>query len=105
MSVVMPAEDKQKYYIDQLTAYGFMFREHGHGVSNRAYLLHYYVADKTNPSLKVKFDAHVDLVKIDIDGIKKKFIDMIKLLNGKYPGHNPECDKCSFYEGRAEKVV
>lgn len=99
-----PAEDKQKYYVDQLTAYGFMFREHGRKVSDRAYLLHYYVADKTNPSLEVKFNAHVDLVKIDINALEKKLIAMVKLLNGEYPGHNPECKDCAFYEGRAEKV-
>jgi len=99
-----PAEDKQRYYRDQLTAYGFMFREHGHTVSERAYLLHYYVADKTNPSLEVKFNAHVDLVKIDVDGIQKKLVDMVMLLNGEYPGHNPECDTCSYYDGRQRKI-
>lgn len=95
-----PAEDKQKYYVDQLAAYGLMFREHGHRVSDRAYLLHYYVADKTDPSLEVKFDAHVDLVFIDVDGIERKLSDMVNLLEGDYPGHNPHCHKCSYYEGR-----
>lgn len=95
-----PAEDKQKYYIDQLAAYGLMFREHGHRVSDRAYLLHYFVADKTDPSLEVKFDAHVDLVSIDLAGIERKLADMVKLLEGDYPGHNPRCGKCSYYEGR-----
>lgn len=95
-----PAEDKQKYYVDQLAAYGFMFREHGHRVSDRAYLLHYYVADKTDPSLEVKFDAHVDLVSIDVAGIERKLADMVHLLEGDYPGHNPRCGKCSYYEGR-----
>lgn len=31
-----PAEDNQKYYRDQLAAYGFMFKKHGHQVSDRA---------------------------------------------------------------------
>lgn len=99
-----PSIDKQKYYIDQLTSYGFMFRKKGHAVSDRAYLLHYFVKDKNNPSVKVEFDSHVDLVKIDVDGIEKKLKDIVKLLNGKYPGHNGNCDKCGFYEGR-KKVV
>ena len=98
-----PSEDKQKYYRDQLAAYGFMFHKHGHKVSNRAYLLHYFVKDKKNPSLKVVFDSHVDLVKIDMKKIEKKLADMVELLNGKYPGHNPDCKKCSFYEGRGKK--
>ncbi len=99
-----PKEDKQKYYIDQLTAYGFMFKKHGHEVSDRAYLLHYFPRDKTNPSTKVQFDGHVDFVKIDLKRFEKKLKDMVKLLNGEYPGHNPECNKCAYYEGRGERV-
>lgn len=95
-----PAEDKQKYYIDQLTAYGLMFRHHGHKVSDRAYLLHYFVKDKNDPSVEVKFDSHVDLVDIDLDGLQKKLVDMVELLNGDYPGHNPECKNCSYYDER-----
>ena len=97
-----PAEDKQKYYIDQLTAYGFMFSKHGHKVSDRAYLLHYFVKDKNDPSMDVKFDSHVDLVKIDIKLIEKKLKAMVKLLNGPYPGHNPDCATCSYHSGRGE---
>lgn len=96
-----PAEDKQKYYRDQLAAYGFMFREHGHEVSNRAYLLHYYVKDKSDPSIDVKFASHVDRVAIDVDGIAAKLVDIVKLLNDKYPGHNPDCEKCAYYDGRS----
>lgn len=95
-----PAEDKQKYYRDQLTAYGFMFREHGHTVSNRAYLLHYFVKDKNNPSVNVEFDSHVDRVEIDVSGLENKLVSMVELLNGEYPGHNPACGKCSYYDGR-----
>ena len=95
-----PAEDKQKYYKDQLAAYGFMFSKHGHRVSDRAYLLHYFVKDKNDPSIDVKFDSHVDLVKIDINAIEKKLKDMVKLLNNPYPGHNPNCNTCSYHNDR-----
>ena len=95
-----PAEDKQKYYRDQLNAYGFMFKKHGHNVSDRAYLLHYFVKDKNNPSTEVAFDSHVDLVKIDLDAFECKLKDMITLLNGAYPGYNPNCEKCTYYQGR-----
>lgn len=95
-----PAEDKQKYYRDQLAAYGFMFKKAGHKVSDRAYLLHYFVKDKNDPSIQVEFDSHVDLVKINLAEIEKKFEKMVKLLNGSYPGHNDECNKCSYYNGR-----
>lgn len=95
-----PAEDKQKYYIDQLTAYGLMFHHHGHKVSDRAYLLHYFVKDKKDPSIEVKFDSHVDRVEIDTDGLERKLMDMVKLLEGEYPGHNPECKNCSYHDER-----
>ena len=100
-----PAEDKQKYYRDQLAAYGFMFRQHGYSVSDRAYLLHYFPTDKSDPSIDVKFSGHVDEVAIDLDVIEQKFKNMVKLLDGPYPGHNEDCDKCSFYDGRSKAAV
>ena len=100
-----PAEDKQKYYRDQLAAYGFMFQQHGHQISDRTYLLHYYVKDKNDPSLSVVFEAHVDRVNIGSIDIEQKLADMVTLLNGPYPGHNPECDTCSYHEGRNGKLT
>lgn len=99
-----PSEDKQKYYRDQLAAYGFMFANHGNKVSDRAYLLHYYVKDKGDPSIEVKFASHVDMVKINVTDIEKKLREIVKLLNGPYPGHNPDCEKCSYYDERGKKV-
>jgi hypothetical protein len=95
-----PKEDKQRLYRDQLSAYAFMFKKHGHKVSDRAYLLHYFVKDKSNPSLEVKFDSYVDLVKIDLEEIERKLADMAAFLNGPYPGQNEACDKCLYYSGR-----
>lgn len=99
-----PAEDKQKYYRDQLAAYGFMFGKHGHQVSDRAYLLHYYVKDKHDPSIEVKFESHLDLVKIDLKEIEKKLKAMVALLNGPYPGHDDECEKCLYHHGRGQML-
>ncbi len=99
-----PSEDKQKYYRDQLAAYGFMFKKHGHKVSDRAYLLHYYPKNKSNPDISVEFQGHVDLVAIGSIDIEKKIGEMVKLLNKPYPGPNSNCEKCSYYAGRAEAV-
>jgi len=97
-----PADDKQKYYRDQLAAYGFMFKKHGHMVSKQAFLLHYFVADKNDPAIDVRFKSHVDPVGIDTEAIEKKIGAMVKLLNGKYPGHNPDCKNCAYHEGRGK---
>lgn len=99
-----PAEDKQKYYADQLAAYGLMFSKAGHEVSDRAYLLHYFVKDKTDGAIDVTFDSHLDLVPINLEAIEKKLANMVGLLNGPYPGDNSECQKCAFYSGRSEVV-
>jgi len=95
-----PAEDKQKYYRDQLAAYGLMFKKHGRKVSNRAYLLHYFVKDKNDPAIEVKFDSHLDPVKIDLNEIEQKLKDMVGLLNGPYPGYDTACGECSYHNGR-----
>lgn len=94
-----PKEDKRRYYRDQLAAYGFMFKRHNYEVSNRAYLLHYFVKNKNDPSINVKFNSYVDLVKIDLDEIEKKLENMVRLLNGSYPGYNEKCDKCLYHKG------
>ena len=77
-----------------------MFKNHGYNVSERAYLLHYFVKDKNNPPIEVAFDSYVDLVKIDLDAFECKLKDMIALLNGAYPVYNPNCEKCTDYQGR-----
>lgn len=100
-----PAEDKQKYYTDQLAAYGYMFQRAGYQVSDRAYLLHYFVKDKKDGALDVTFDSHLDLVEINLDYIAQKLIDMVKLLNNSYPGHNENCQKCLYYSGRSELLT
>lgn len=97
-----PGEDKQKYYRDQLAAYGFMFREHGHKVSSRAYLLHYYPKDKTNPSITIEFEGHIDPVDIGSINIERKLKDMVELLNNPYPGHNGICERCNYHNGRGD---
>lgn len=100
-----PSEDKQKYYRDQLAAYGLMFKQGGFQVSDRAYLLHYFVKDKNDPSDCVQFDCCVDKVDISVDEIESKISLMVSLLNGTYPGPNPDCEKCEYYEGRLASIV
>lgn len=99
-----PAEDKQKYYRLQLAAYGYMFAHHGHKVSDRAYLLHYFPINKKSPSIAVKFDGHVDLVDIGSIDIEKLLKDIVKLLNGPYPGYDQNCNKCEYYRGREKQL-
>ncbi|MBI4948326.1 PD-(D/E)XK nuclease family protein [Candidatus Berkelbacteria bacterium] len=100
-----PAEDKQKYYADQLAAYGLMFSKNGYPVSDRAYLLHYFVKDKNDGAIDVTFDSHLDLVPIDLGAIEQKLVDMVAVLNGPYPGINEDCDKCTYYAGRSEAIT
>ena len=97
-----PKEDKQKYYREQLSAYGLMFKKHGFEVSDRAYLLHYFPVDKTNPSLAVEFASHVDRVELGEIDIEKMLKDIVKLLNGPYPGDDLECNMCKFVIGRMD---
>lgn len=99
----MPKEDKQKYYISQLHAYGLMFREHGYSCSDRAILLHYFIKDTKSPSLEVEFQCHIDPVKLDFGLFEKKLKEMVNLLNGPYPGDDLECERCSYHKGRVEK--
>ncbi|MBI4086101.1 MAG: PD-(D/E)XK nuclease family protein [Candidatus Liptonbacteria bacterium] len=98
-----PKEDKQKYYVSQLTAYAFMFQKHELNPSDRAILLHYFLKDPRNPSLQVEFISHIDPVRLDLPGFENKLEDIVGLLNGPYPGDNLACEKCLYYAGRNEK--
>lgn len=93
-----PKEDKQRYYRYQLAAYGFMFKHAGLPVSDRAYLLHYFIKDSHDTVLDIPFAGHVD--KVDISGIdiEKMLRDIVKVLKGPFPGLNPECGNCAFYK-------
>ena len=95
-----PKADKQKYYVLQLTAYAYMFAKHGLKPSDRAILLHYFVKDAKNHSLSVEFASHIDRVKINLASFEKKLSEMVKLLNGPYPGDDLVCEDCSYFVGR-----
>ena len=92
-----PKEDKQRYYRYQLAAYGFMFKHAGLPVSDRAYLLHYFITNSHDTVLDIPFSGHVDRVDIgDID-IDKMLRSIVKLLKAPYPGLNSKCENCDFY--------
>lgn len=98
-----PKDDKQKYYVLQLTAYAFMFRKHGLNPSDRAILLHYFVKDAKNPSLQVEFISHIDPVRLDLPTFEKKLEDIVRLLDGPYPGDDLACEKCVYYAERHKR--
>lgn len=95
-----PKEDKQKYYRLQLAAYAWMFKNKGYLVGNKGYLLHYFTKDRQDPSLAMELDFHPDEVAIDLAEFQKKMIEIIDLLNGDYPGVNPNCKRCQWLEKR-----
>jgi hypothetical protein len=95
-----PKDDKQKYYVLQLTAYAFMFEKHGRNPSDRAILLHYFVKNPKNPSLAVEFASHIDPVKINLAGFELQLEKMVQLLEGPYPGDDLTCERCVYHAGR-----
>ena len=95
-----PKEDKQKYYRLQLAAYAWMFRNKGHEVGDKAYLLHYFTKDRQDPSLAMEIDFHPDEVVIDLREFQNKMKEMIELLNGPYPSSNKFCKRCEWLEKR-----
>ena len=97
-----PKEDKQKYYRYQLAAYAYMFKRAGFPVSDRAYLLHYFITDAHGTVIEIPFSGHVDRVDISGINIEKMLSDIVKLLKGPYPGLNPQCDNCTFYKDMHE---
>jgi len=93
-----PKEDKQKYYRYQLAAYAHMFKHAGFPVSDRAYLLHYFITDAHGTVIEIPFSGHVDRVDIGDINIEKMLRDIVKVLKSPYPGLNPECENCNFYK-------
>ena len=98
-----PKDDKQKYYVSQLTAYALMFSKHGLDPSERAILLHYFVRDARNPSLQVEFISHIDPVRLDLKTFERKLEDIVQLLNGLYPGDDIACENCVYHAERHKK--
>jgi hypothetical protein len=92
-----PKSDKQKYYRYQLAAYGFMFENAGFPVSDRAYLMHYYVADAKNPAIDIAFSGQIDRVEIAEIDIDTMLRDIVAFVRRPFPGLNPDCEDCAFY--------
>lgn len=95
-----PKPEKKNYYIPQLTAYGYMFTKHGIPASDRAIILHYFIKDVKDGSLKVEFTTHIDPFKFDLKPFERKLEDIVALLNGPYPGDSPTCEDCAYHAGR-----
>jgi len=96
-----PKPDKQKYYRLQLHAYTFMIKEKGYKVGDEAYLIHYFTKDRTDPSMNMEFDCHLDRVEIDLDYFEKKLREMAEFLDKDFPGADNICKKCLWQEKRA----
>ncbi|MEM4409465.1 MAG: PD-(D/E)XK nuclease family protein [Candidatus Caldarchaeum sp.] len=95
-----PKEEKQKYYILQLHAYALMLREQGFNISDRAYLIYYFIRDLLNPSLSVEFESQLDRVDLDLQAFEQTLMRMVELLEGPYPGDNPDCPTCQYHGAR-----
>ena len=95
-----PKADKQKYYRLQLHAYALMLKGKGFAPANKAYLLHYFTKDRQNSSLNMEFNSHTDEVVIDLVSFEATLREMVKLLEGKFPGANRFCQKCLWSEKR-----
>lgn len=95
-----PKEEKQKYYILQLHAYALMLREQGFNLSDRAYLIHYFIKDLSNPSLSVEFESQLDRIELDLAAFEQTLGEIVALLEGPYPGDNPDCQACQYHAAR-----
>ena len=97
-----PKADKQKYYRLQLHAYALMLRGKGYEPADKAYLLHYFTKDRSDITMNMEFNFHIDEVALNLPAFEETLRDMVALLNREFPGADELCRKCVWLEKRAE---
>ena len=91
-----PKIDKQKYYRLQLHAYALMLKECGYPVADRAYLLHYFTKERSDPSLFMELAFHPDEVALNIAQFRATTRTIVSFLESPYPGTNTLCKRCTW---------
>lgn len=79
----------------QMDAYTFLLRKNGHKTGNIAFLA-YYIPTFGEIHSGIPFEVDVRELKVNPNRIPKMLDEIIKLLNGKMPKPNKECNFCKF---------
>lgn len=86
-------EDTHEHYITQMDIYTFLLRKNGYETEDYTYLLFYY-PNKVTETGEVIFDTKLIKVKTDGKHGAKIFRQAIKLLQGKCPKAEKDCEWC-----------
>jgi len=101
-----PKEDKYKYYVSQLHAYALMISKRNHKVAGFGYLVHYFVENKQNPKLEMRFKTHIDKVELNLPAFEKKLKKIVEVLNDPLPkDYSESCRKCPWRSGFNDLLV
>ena len=88
-------DEKIEFYQNQMDCYALLFEKNGMKHPGYAYLI-FFMPVEVKEHGEVKFDIQVKKVKVDSKRALKTFKDAIKLVNGKRPDRNDECEFCKW---------
>ncbi len=87
-------EDTAKHYQLQLDVYNLIFRKNGFTTENYSCLLFFYPRAFTEDG-SVVFNKQLVKMPVDVNHAETMFNNAIKLLKGKKPEINPNCNFCT----------
>jgi hypothetical protein len=88
-------EDTAGHYQLQMNIYNYLLRKNSYKTEDYSYLLFYYPKEVL-PTGEVIFDTELVRMKIDIDEAEKVFKKAIKIVKGKEPKAEKECEFCKW---------
>ena len=88
-------EDTAAHYQDQLDIYNFLLRKNNYKTENYAYLLFYH-PDKVNKKGDVIFNTDLVKMKISVKNAENIIKKAIKVLEGKMPKADEDCEYCEW---------
>jgi len=93
--------DSEKYYQTQLDTYGLLLEANGYPSANYGYLVYYY-PEKVSRDGMVKFNVKSVELNVNIERVKKLFVEAVKTLRGPLPKKHSACEYCNWGYNLAE---
>jgi predicted RecB family nuclease len=91
--------DTAAHYQLQMDVYNFLLRKNGYKTEDYAYLLFYH-PDSVKPNGDVVFNTDLVKMTVDVSNAEKMFKKALKVLEGKMPKEDDECEYCGYVKGR-----
>lgn len=95
-------EDTVSFYKDQMDIYNYLFEKNRYEVQDYSLLL-FYIPKEVTQMGEAKFTTPLVKVPVDTKNAEELFKDALRVLEGKKPALNKDCNFCDYVNRRKRK--